>query len=268
MGSDMTVTGWRATPAEHLENADRIWYVSYGSNMSRRRLGYYFVGGRPPGGSLNYPGCRDPRMPEHSRTLKLAGQRYFALDTPAWTGGMAFFDPDEVGSIAARAYLITVGQFSDVLAQELCREPGTDVDLSGVLDRGRDVVGPGCYERLVCVGSMDGIPMITFTAPWGVRDVDVSRPSVAYLRVLAAGLREAHGWRARRIARYLSNRPGAAGHWSAAEIMEIILRADVQDAWSVNRGRSAAAMVSTMIREPASAAVDVIREPAVATYPA
>ena len=53
-------------------------------------------------------------------------------------------------------------------------------------------------------GSHGGYPMLTFTAPWTAATVAHVPPSPAYLRTLAAGLREAHGWTDDRIARYLS----------------------------------------------------------------
>ena len=36
-----------------------IWYVAYGSNLSRERFCHYLRGGRPDGVERDYPGCRD-----------------------------------------------------------------------------------------------------------------------------------------------------------------------------------------------------------------
>ena len=36
-----------------------IWYVAYGSNLSRERFCTYLRGGRPDGSERDYPGCRD-----------------------------------------------------------------------------------------------------------------------------------------------------------------------------------------------------------------
>lgn len=59
---------------------------------------------------------------------------------------------------------------------------------------GRHHVGPGHYETLVEVGQIGGAPMLTFTAPHGIDHVEHNEPSAAYLTMLAAGLREGHGW--------------------------------------------------------------------------
>lgn len=207
--------------------ADQVWYVAYGSNMNLDRLSYYLSGGRPPGGYLNYPGCRDPRPPAESRPLMIPGQVYFALESPAWTGGMAFYDPDGPGEVPARAYLVTSAQLSDIVSQEMCKEPGTDLDLSEALQRGRMALGPGCYETMICVGHLEGRPMLTFTAPWRSLEVIENKPVGVYLRIILTGLMEAHGWDAQRAATYLSGCWGAEGHWSAGDVAALLVRDEV-----------------------------------------
>ncbi|MEV4739883.1 histone deacetylase [Streptomyces sp. NPDC049555] len=182
--------------------------------MHARRLRCYLTGGRPAGARRTYPGCRDPRPPERSVPLMLPGVLYFATVSPVWSGGRAFYDPDGAGTTAARGYLLTAAQFSDVAAQEMYREPGRDLDLTGVRAGSRVVLGPGRYETLVCPGTLDGHPVLTFTAPWGHREVPGNPPSAAYLRHIAAGLAEAHGWGAERAAAYLAGCPGADEHWT------------------------------------------------------
>jgi hypothetical protein len=138
-----------------------------------------------------------------------------------WGGGRAFYDIDLPTTTAARAYLITPSQFADVAAQEMYREPGGALDLRGVLATGRARLGPGRYETLLYLGDHDGHPMLTMTAPWAADSVDHTAPSAAYLRMLAAGLQEAHGWSPRRAAHYLASRPGCAGVWTAAAIIAL-----------------------------------------------
>ena len=201
---------------------DQIWYASYGSNMSLRRLNYYLVGGRPPAGALTYPGCRDNTPPRQSVAIMMPGEMYFAMDALAWSGGMAFYDPDEVGEIPARAHLISVAQFADIAAQEMCTQPGADLDLSAVLAGERVALGGGCYETMLCAGSMNGISILTFTAPWRSSDARLNSPSPIYIRHLAAGLIEGHDWSIVEIAAYLSSRPGAVGKWTQAAIIDLI----------------------------------------------
>ncbi|WBB56462.1 histone deacetylase [Verrucosispora sp. WMMD573] len=206
------------TPEGSPEAPAHLWYVCYGSNMSLQRLTYYLGGGRPPAGALTYPGCRDSSPPSDSRAIRLPGTVYFALEARAWTGGMAFYDHDHFGGTPARAFRVTVSQFSDIMAQEMCLEPGDDIDLSGVMGRGRLTLGPGCYQTLLHLGVLDGLPAFTFTSPWRSHEVEHRKPAAVYLRHLAVGLAEAHQWSPVRIAAYLSSRPGAVGSWTPEEI--------------------------------------------------
>ncbi|WSS24387.1 histone deacetylase [Streptomyces sp. NBC_01190] len=182
----------------------------------------YLTGGRAPGGSRTYPGCRDPRPPERSVAVELPGTVYFATESPVWGGGRAFYDPAEPGWVWARAHLVTAGQFADIAAQEMYRTPGTDLDLTPVLTGGRTRLGPGRYETLVHPGTVDGFPLLTFTAPWRLREIEWCPPSAGYLRHLALGLLEAGAWRPAAIARYLAALPGAAGHWTAADVRRLL----------------------------------------------
>ena len=210
-----------------------VWYAAYGSNMCAARMACYIVGGRPVGGARVYPGCRDRRLPERAVGVVLPGQLYFAGESTVWTGGMGFYDPFDPGWMPARAYLLTVGQFADVAAQEMHRAPGPaaaaagageraepepGLDLRAVLADGRAALGPGRYETLVCAGTLERRPVLTFTAPGRSAGAGLGRPSAGYLRQLAAGLWEAHGWGPARAAAYLAARPGACGGWTVAEI--------------------------------------------------
>ncbi|MET9493873.1 histone deacetylase [Streptomyces sp. NPDC006552] len=189
----------------------RVWYASYGSNMRLERLAVYLRGGRPAGAARSCPGCRDTTLPVRSVPVELAGRMYFATRSPVWGGGRAFYDPGAAGRVLARAHLVTAQQFADIAAQEMYREPGGELDLSGVLTTGRAVLGPGRYETLVCAGRLDGAPVLTFTAPWSMDEVPWAPPAPAYLRLLAAGLGEAGAWTGEEIAAYLAGCPGADG---------------------------------------------------------
>lgn len=71
-------------------------------------------------------------------------------------------------------------------------------------------------------GTLDGLPVLTFTARWAHTDVPSAKPAAAYLRHLASGLLESHDWPVDRVAEYLATRPGAAGAWTAAEIAALV----------------------------------------------
>jgi hypothetical protein len=200
----------------------QLWYVAYGSNMSARRLRYYLDGGRPPGAARTYPGCRDRAAPARDEPVMIPGGVYFALWSRAWGGGLALYDPALPGEAAARAYLVTVGQFSDIASQEMYREPVADLDLVDAVASGRHQFGPGRYETLLLVGERDGTPMLTFTAPWSAADVDWVPPEPAYLRLLGTGLAESHGWPPDRIGEYLAGLPGARGTWTAEAVTALL----------------------------------------------
>lgn len=204
---------------------DLVWYAAYGSNMSLIRLRTYLRGGSPDGGALTLPGCRDHADPLRSIPLLLPGLLYFATESVTWTGGRAFYDPGCPGEIAVHAHLLTATQFSDIVAQEMYRAPGMDLDFSEVIARGTTTLGPGRYETLVCAGTYDRHPVLTFTAPWRYRDVPGNPPAAAYLRYLAAGLRASHGWSLRTTAGYLATRPGADRRWTPDSV-HALLRAD------------------------------------------
>ena len=204
---------------------ERVWYVAYGSNLGAERFGCYLVGGRPDGGTRTYPGCRDPSEPAGSFSLEVSGALVFAGESGVWGGGMAFFDPEGAGSVACRAYLVTAEQFADVAAQEMRLEPGGEFAraLSSVLpDLGElHRMGPGRYETVVRVDIRDGVPLLTVTNH-DIHGLMLAAPSAAYLRSIATGLREAHGWDDAQIASYLASAPGARGSWTTTTVLEAL----------------------------------------------
>jgi len=199
-----------------------VWYASYGSNMSFDRLACYLTGGCPPGATRTYPGARDRTLPTDVRPLKLAGSVYFAWHSPTWGGGgIALYDPDGPGSSVGRAYRLAPGQLSDLLEQEMHREPGIDHDLSELMAGGVAMVGNGRYESVHVVGELHGEPVVTFTSPERMHAADHNEPSAAYLSTMARGLVESHGWDADRVATYLLDRPGI-GSWDVAGIRRLL----------------------------------------------
>ncbi len=180
-----------------------VWYAAYGSNLARDRFEAYLVGGRPAGATRHYPGARDRRPPVDDRPLLVPGRIFFAGDSPTWGGGIAFYDADGEGTVYARAYRITVEQFSDLAAQEMRRDPGPELDLSQVLAQRRHSYGPGRYETLHLVGELEDLPVLTFTAPEG-HGLRPNAPSPTYRATISRGLRECHGLSAAAISDYLA----------------------------------------------------------------
>ena len=197
---------------------DTVWYAAYGSNLEADRFQCYLEGGCPPGAARTYPGARDPGEPLDSRPFRMGGRVAFAWRSLTWGGGVAFHEPDAEGETLARAYLVTVAQFADVLEQEMGREPGVDHDLAEVLAGGRHMVGPGHYETLHLAGELDGHPVLTFSTP-DVAELGLHAPR-RRTSPRWPGLRETHDLDddERRLPAVVTGdpiRPGPATGWPA-----------------------------------------------------
>ncbi|WP_432478919.1 histone deacetylase [Nocardioides sp. GXQ0305] len=170
---------------------DAVWYAAYGSNLDPDRFGRYLLGGSPPGATRTYPGTRAGGPALDTRPFAMPGRLVFAWHSPTWDGSIAFHDPTGEGEVLSTAYLLPTGTFSDVVEQEMWREPGADHDLAEVLATGRQVLGPGRYETLHLTGELDGRPVVTFSADDPAL-LEPGRPAPAYLATMARGLRHAH----------------------------------------------------------------------------
>ncbi len=201
--------------------SELIWYAAYGTNLDHTRLACYLAGGTPPGGARATPGARDPSPPQSDRAVHLPGSVYFAWNSPTWGGGVAFLDPTAVATSPGRAYLLTHEQFSDVVAQEMHRPPGTDLDLAVLGGHREHAFGGGRYETLHVVDEIDGVPVVTFTAPRSA-PLDYLAPSAAYLRVMGRGLMSAHAWEPGEVASYLLGCRGIGTTWTLDDIAALL----------------------------------------------
>ena len=134
-----------------------------------------------------------------------------------WDGGIAFYNPHADGEVAARAYLLTFGQLSDVVAQEVRRPVGSDLTLGSGVDR-RWAAPSHVYETLLHVDDRDGLPMLTVTS---LQNLEPTPPSAPYLRTMLDGLGEAFGWTADERVRYLLRAPGVTPAWTASRLVEL-----------------------------------------------
>ncbi|ANH38765.1 hypothetical protein I601_2343 [Nocardioides dokdonensis FR1436] len=201
----------------------RIWYAAYGSNLCRDRFLTYLHGGTPPGSARTYSGSDDTSVPDGDVAFALPGSRvHFALTSAVWGGGVAFLDTDVTapGAYAwLRAYRISTDQLAQVVAQENGRHASAaaPVPVAEAVRDGRAGMGQGAYETLVHLGDLDGLPVVTFTAPFSLAQARVTAPTAAYLRTIGAGLAETAGHPPDRQAAYLSGCPGA-DRWSRAQL--------------------------------------------------
>lgn len=208
--------------------AERVWYVSYGSNLKRARFMAYLRGGRTPGNDVVHEGCADTSPPIDDVPLELPNSLYFAgWSDRVWggtSGGFITLDV-QAPSALARAYLIARGQFLDVVRQENANQAADLDDFDRNLARARRsghtrLLPTGSYSELVYSGEREGHPLLSFTA--SVNRTDFTPPSAAYLGVIGSGLRECHGLSTKQVVEYLGDRPGVRGHWAPGALLDVL----------------------------------------------
>ena len=203
----------------------RIWYASYGSNLSKARFMSYVNGTVPEGLVTSHPGCRDTSEPTGDIAMSFPGRMHFAGKSSRWGGGGAsFVDASSVGKALGRAYNISMEQFDDIIAQENRKEVGSiKVDIEELLDTGKTSVSDSLpYGTLVHVGDYLGAPVITLTSSFSAQksleessnldgkvDVATRVPNANYLRTIGLGLKEAFNMTDKQQADYLRGAPGA-----------------------------------------------------------
>lgn len=220
----------------------RVWYASYGSNLSRQRFLTYITGGRLPGGRRTYKGCSDKSAPEKEIAIRMPAARlYFTGFSSVWLGGVAFIDQQRHSTQAttlARAWLVSTAQFDQIVAQENGLDPddAVRIPLHQVLAKRRWNTNLGIYSLVVHIGDYEGAPVVTFTASRFGRHASPRRrgriaghplpaiattPSAAYLRMIGAGLAETFGLAPEAQADYLRGCPGA-DQWERDELIAVL----------------------------------------------
>jgi len=181
LAGSVAATGERLVPGGDWLGAF-VWYVGYGSNLSSDRFGRYL------------DRCRDRIRPWRWAAVEVPHRLLFARASTTWGGGgVAFLDPEPTFGTRTlgRAWLLTRGQFADVLAQE-CGLPVGSVEVPA-LDGGCVIAHPGhWYGCVVPLGWREGWPMVTFTDEGAASQV-AGGPAPSYRAVIAQGLAEAHG---------------------------------------------------------------------------
>jgi hypothetical protein len=171
-----------------------VWYAGYGSNLLGRRFDCYVKGGKPEGSKKTYPGCRDKSDPRGDQQILLPHALYFGAHSKAWNAAVAFIRcAASEANTYARMYLITYGQFNDVVRQE----NGKKVPGNMIVPPYEDLacgdlwtIDGGIYSRLMKTGTQDGHPILTFTATRD--DFAIGAPSEAYIKMIVSGLEETY----------------------------------------------------------------------------
>lgn len=194
-----------------------VWYVAYGSNLSRERFRCYLEGGRPAGSRRGHPPSRDPSPPADDRPVVLPHRPYFAGRSTSWGGGaVAFVDPESGGGEApARAYRVTREQLADVYAGENGLEPGPVVPDEAFVGPVHDLGEDRPYRLLVRTEDVDELPAFTVTGPFRR---DHAAPCVDYLRHIVRGLEESHQMGMDEAVDHLLMCPGIRGHFGREDL--------------------------------------------------
>jgi hypothetical protein len=192
-----------------------VWYAVYGSNLLKKRFNCYIAGGKPDGSKTDYPGCRDKTPAREDRPIALTHALYFAGHSNSWDAAIAFVRHAASGAhTLGRMFLISYGQFNDVVRQENARGvPGAIVVLPyDELAHGDQwpIDAYRLYGCFIKTGVEDGHPVLTLTAAQD--SFAVGKPSEAYVKTIAAGLEEAYPcMRKSEILEYLGTAEGIRG---------------------------------------------------------
>jgi len=208
--------------------SDHVWYASYGSNLLRERFMAYIRGGKAPGAGFAQVGCTDTTPPKRDRRIMILHRLFFAEASPQWEdSGVAFIrkEQEEEAKTLGRMYLISKGQFRDVVLQENGRrrmDAEVEMDFERTVREGRSEMPDGLNGTLLYLGKEDDHPIFTFTASWDERHAPINRPGPKYLQVITRGLKETFGLSTPGVIEYLRDVPGVQGTLPEEELARIV----------------------------------------------
>lgn len=189
-------------------NQEYVWYVGYGSNLSKQRFLCYILGETPKYGWKSNKGCTNKALPLENRTIKISYGLYFALpeerkETSNWgKGGVAFITREKVEDedlwTLGRMWKITKDQHEEVKKQE----------------------GQFLYDHEICIGEDNGIPIYTITNKRRLNNN--MPPSKKYLKTVALGLKETYNMDNEEISEYLIGKNGIKGNFTKDNLISII----------------------------------------------
>ena len=223
--------------------SEMVWYVCYGSNLLEERFLCYIKGGMIPGNTRSERGAKDTTLPVRSEKCTIDHELFFSTPVKKWfDSGVAYinprksaegrdriaFKPRETGKemvqnaipessqlignnqvTLGRRYLITLGQFLDVVRQEnaLPADQELSIDFNLLKSEGSQIVLPGTYYgRLLYLGDAEGYPMYSFTCIPNMEEMEKAPLFGPYYDVIASGLKETFQMSDEEIAEYLKRR--------------------------------------------------------------
>lgn len=209
-------------------NSEYVWYVCYGSNLSRDRFLAYIQGGKVKGNYIKEKGCRDKTLPIKEKNITINNELYFSSKSLKWNNqGVAFVNPvsDSRVKTLAKAYLITMEQFIDVTNQE----NGNSLKPKAIKRAVRKSLSLGNaninntskYGKILYLGQSESYPMFTFTS---LKMEEPIAPSCKYLKMISSGLKDSYGLELPEICEYFNK---AKGVNYSPETLETLLKEPV-----------------------------------------
>lgn len=204
---------------------EHIWYASYGSNLLEERFLCYIQGGKPKGAAKSYLGCTDKTLPIDNEEIYICSEMYFAKSSRNWEDeGVAFIktDFDEQQQTLGRMYLITKGQFIDIVKQETDFKGNLTIDFDGAISGGSLVFKKGSwYGNIIFLGNQHNNPIFTFTHQDNI--LPTTKPSSNYLKTIIKGIHETYDHlNTAEIVDYLISKKGVAGNYSREDLEKLV----------------------------------------------
>ncbi|MFT7597854.1 MAG: hypothetical protein ACI8TP_000774 [Acidimicrobiales bacterium] len=185
--------GWVGSAVSTSPSNQRVWYAAYGSNILAARFHTYLAGGAIPGSTNGriQDGSRNRDLPTESRPFLVERTLLFARRSSSWGGGgVAFLHPTEQPDrpTRGRVWNITLEQLADVYQQENKAAEPPMIDLELLVEVGHLDMLPSWYGRLIYLGHLDEVPVLSFTSP-SVPE-PLNPPHQSYREVIVEGLAE------------------------------------------------------------------------------
>jgi len=201
-------------------NQEYIWYVGYGSNLSKQRFLCYILSGTPKYGCKSNQACTNKAKPLENKLIKIPYVLYFALPEGKKTfnwgeGGIAFIAPEKVEDknlwTLGRMWKITKDQHEEVKKQE----------------------GQSWYDHEICIGEDNGILIYAITNKRRLNNNIL--PSRRYLKTVALGLKETYNMDNEEISEYLIEKNAIKGNFTKDNLISIIKSANSSNSGHTTR---------------------------------
>lgn len=188
-----------------------LWYACYGSNIKKARFLCYIEGGTPKGAIKSFEGCSDSTPPVESRKFTIDRELYFAKESVTWNGGgIGFLKPEKDAGFKTygRIYKISLGQFKDLLKQELKVKQNVPVDLERLkCDGFFNCLPEGRYGHLLHLGEIENLPVVSFSSERFL-EAEINPPAEAYLSTIISGLKEIYDLQEEELIEYFQGLDG------------------------------------------------------------